>query len=44
METAVKANQILDGPDTSILVIKIGKKEQKDKVFALAYALQHSSK
>jgi|JI61114DRNA_FD_contig_31_4405008_length_338_multi_1_in_0_out_0_1 hypothetical protein len=44
MDRAVKPNHSLDGPDTKILVIKIGKNEQKDKVLAFASALQHSNK
>lgn len=41
---AVIKNPILEGPETKILVINIGKNEQRERVLAFAYALQHSSK
>jgi hypothetical protein len=37
-------NQSLLGPVIKMLVTRIGRNEQKERVFAFAYALQHSSK
>lgn len=43
-DTAVIRKEILDGPETTMLVINIGRNEQSESVLAFAYALQHSNK
>lgn len=43
-EIAVRRYHVRDGPLIRMLVIRIGSRENSDRVFAFAYALQHYSR